>query len=280
MARAPVGDIGGSTGAELMRPLVVAEVRKTVSTRLGWALLVGAAVTAAMLSLVAGAIARVADPGASSGAASTLTLANTITVCSVFALVNGIVAVTGEFRHATITTSYLTAPSRDRVLGAKAVVAAAAGATYGLAVVLAGLPAAFLGHGTEAVPNPGRLVAVCAVGIVVCAVWGAFGVAIGAIVGNQLLALLGALGYFLLVETLLAAAFNAARAPALAHYLPGDVGGAALARLAEDRVTAFGPPGLPPWWLALLVFFGYVAAALWIGVVIARRRDITTHGAP
>jgi ABC-type transport system involved in multi-copper enzyme maturation permease subunit len=258
-----------------MRALILAELRKALSTRLGWALLVGAALTAGLFSLVAGAIARVADPRAASGPASTLTLANTIAVCSLFALVNGIVAMTGEFRHRTISTSYVTAPSRERLLAAKATVATAAGATFGLVVVLAGVPAALLGHGLRQLPDPGRLVAVCALGIVVCAVWGAFGVAIGAVIDNQLLALIGALGYFLLVETLLTAVFTGARTPAVAHYLPGDVAGAALAALAEDRVTVFGPPGLPPWWLGLLLFLGYVAAAGWIGVVIARRRDIT-----
>ncbi len=258
-----------------MRPLIVGELRKALSTRIGWALLVGAALTAALFSLVAGAIARVADPLAPGGAASTMTLASTITVCSVFALVIGIVTVTGELRHRTIATSYLTAPSRNRLLGAKAVVAAAAGATYGVVVVMAAVPAALLGHGVEELPAPGRLVAVCVVGVVVSAGWGALGVAIGAVIDNQLLALLGALGYFLLIETLLTAAFTAARTPAAAHYLPGDAAGAALAALAEDRVAVFGPPGMPPWWLALLVFLGYVAAAGWIGVVIAGRRDVS-----
>jgi ABC-type transport system involved in multi-copper enzyme maturation permease subunit len=51
------------------------------------------------------------------------------------AAVLGTVIVTGEFRHKTATTTYLDQPSRGRVLGAKALAAAVAGALLGLAAV-------------------------------------------------------------------------------------------------------------------------------------------------
>ena len=49
----------------------------------------------------------------------------------------GVTITSGEFRHQTATLTYLATPNRTRVLAAKMVAAAAAGAVFGLAVVLA-----------------------------------------------------------------------------------------------------------------------------------------------
>src|SRR5919108_2645669 len=50
-----------------------------------------------------------------------------------FATVLGVIVASGEFRHGTATNTYLAIPNRVRVLGAKAVAAAAIGAVFGLA---------------------------------------------------------------------------------------------------------------------------------------------------
>lgn len=255
-----------------MQNLLVSELRKALSTKSWWGLLIPAAVLSLLLNVVGGAVAQGGD--LPSGAV-VLTLVTSLSLAGTFALVYGIVALTGEFRHRTITTTYLTASGRDRPLAAKAVLAGVVGALYGAVVALVGVPAALLGHGLADFPDAGRLLAICTLGVLVSAVWAMFGVAIAAMVSNQLAAVIGALVYFLLVEAALAGILTAARAPDLARYLPGQAAGTALTAVAEDLGGPLGASGVPPWWLALLVFLTYVAVVGWVGRYVSRRRDVT-----
>jgi ABC-2 type transport system permease protein len=119
---------------------------------------------------------------------------------SVIALIVGLLSVTTEFRHETIGRTLQLTPSRTRVVVTKMVV----GAAYGLVFFLVGLvPVSLLllfsGKELELGEAVNRSLWQGPVGLVLMAV---FGVAIGALLRSQVVAVALTLIYFFVVETL------------------------------------------------------------------------------
>ncbi len=107
--------------------LIRSEFRKVSTVRGPWLLL--AAGPLIVLAGIAGLVqsgADLRDPATQNRALAHVGLA------AVFTLVFGILAVAGEYRHATITDTYLTAPRRGRVAAAKLTVYALIGAAAGV----------------------------------------------------------------------------------------------------------------------------------------------------
>jgi hypothetical protein len=142
---------------------------------------------------------------------------------ALIAFVIGIVCVTAEWRHGTITRTFLVTPRRWRVLLAKElwiVVFAAFVAIVALALVFAvAVPwLAFEGSSLEL----GDGLAGYAGRIVLATVlWGALGVGVGAVVQSQTPALVGAILWVLLVEALIAALLGLVDLEVIGDYLPG-----------------------------------------------------------
>lgn len=268
-----------------MRAALVSEYRKLVSTRLWWVLLL---TMVGYMAFVSGILAVSLVLGAEQQGAEMpfgpLDLARTLYGVAaswgfVFPVVVGTLSVTGEFRHQTITPTFLAEPRRGRVLLAKFLSSAPVGLVYGLlgtattVAIGAGILAlrdqpTFLG---EWEVQRGILLAVVAL-----AVWTMLGVGIGAVVPNQVVAVLVVIAYTQFVEpTLRALAAFVDGGPAIARFLPGAAGDAmAGASFYEAIATAEGP-GLLSWWQGALVLLAY---AVVLGVVGARttfRKDIT-----
>lgn len=268
-----------------MNALIRSEFRKAASTRLWWALLIAVAALSALVNAFGGVFtAAFADLGAPS--LLPVSLAYSLSLTSIAATLYGVVSAAGEFRHRTITTTYLVASSRTGVLLAKAVVAAGTGALYAVAAVVAGVPTGLLAR--PAAPDIGLVLAVTAVGMVVAGLWAVFGTAVGIAVGNLSVALAGVLVYLLVGELLLSLLLNRADSPLVARlssYLPGNAGDVALydlpvrALIGDEggQVVAVlaGVTLPPPWWGALIVLAVWTAAATATGVVVGGRRDVT-----
>jgi ABC-2 type transport system permease protein len=265
-----------------------AEWRRVVSTRLWWALLIPVMVLAVLVNLFGGLL------GDGLGDAADLpvlpaSIAFTLTLTAVFAAVYGTVAAAGEFRHRTVTTAYLTAGGRGRVLVGKLVAGSAVGALYAIVAVAVGVVAGLLGQGAGRVSGTGALVGVAAVGVAVAALWGALGAAVGVLLANQVGALVVLLVYLQVGELVLAAVLNNSGSDALARltpYLPGNAGDVAIYDLPAralagpdlaDRVVEqlAGVTAPPPWWGALSVLAGWAALAAVLAWTVADRRDVT-----
>lgn len=266
------------------------EFRKIVSTKLWWGLLVPVATLSLLVNLFGGVFTLVLGAGPEAEDRLPLLLASlaySLASTATFAGVYGAVATAGEFRHRTITTTYLTAAGRGPVLAAKMLAAAAVGAGYALVSALLGIIGGLLGQGSAQFPEPGALLAVVAIGTAVCALWAAFGTALGTALGNQVTVVVLLLVYVLLGEPLLSLLLTVNDSPAVAGisaYLPVNAGEVALydvpARVlvgtgAEEALGfAAGVAGPPPWWGGLLILTGWTAlaaaAATWLG-----RRDVT-----
>jgi len=261
-----------------------AEWRRVVSTRLWWALLIPVAALALLVNLFGGLLgdAGIDFPVLPASVAFTLTLT------AVFAAVYGAVAGAGEFRHRTITTTYLTAGGRGRVLVGKLVAGAGVGALYAAVAVLVGVAAGLLGQG-RAGPGAETLAGVAAVGVTVAALWGALGAAVGILLANQVGTLVALLVYLQVGELVLAAVLNNSDSEPLARltpYLPGNAGDVAIYdfpvralvgpgyadRLVEQLTGVTAPP---PWWGALSVLAGWTALAAVLAWTAGDRRDVT-----
>lgn len=189
---------------------------------------------------------------------------------SVIVLVLGIIGMTTEYRHMTITSSLLATPRRGRMLTAKLIVYAALGLLEGLlctvfAVVLA---VAMLPLRDHAPVEWGTVAQIGAGVLLAFAIYGVLGVAVGALIRNQVAAIVAALVWVMLVESLIVAFL-----PKVGKWLPG---GAATAVLQAGT----GMPGqtettaLPVWGGAVVM----LAYAVVFAVLAARttlRRDIT-----
>lgn len=128
-------------------------------------------------------------------------------------LVLGVLAITTEFRHGTASTTFLAAPRRYPVLTAKLGVALAAGAIAGLAYVAvnAGLALPLFSSREGSLPPTGDIVSVYAGVVISFALLCAFGLGVGAIVRNQVGAIIAALAFFFVLSP-------------LPELLPGDAG--------------------------------------------------------
>ena len=179
-----------------------------------------------------------------------------------FAILFGILVMTGEYRHGTATPTFLATPRRERVLIAKACAAAVGGLTLALsALVLVYVVAVpWLLVTGESVLLFEREPLRGALGLIVaCAIWGALGVGVGAVVRSQVGAMIGALVWFLIAEPLVGHLLSG-----VAPYLPGAALGA-IFEASEDLSS----------WAGAAVSLGYAAAFCLVGTILTVRRDIT-----
>jgi ABC-type transport system involved in multi-copper enzyme maturation permease subunit len=271
---------------------VKAEFRKIFSTKMWWGLLIPAAVVAFVANL---GLALAEKSGAQISGISVpvalLSLGASFTFTAIFAAILGVMAISGEFRHRIIGTSYLTSRSRGIVLSAKLVAYAVMGLGYGVVTILSATLGALAGDGSNALPSGGAWLLVSLVGLVIIVLWTLLGVGLGGLISNQIAAVVVLLAYGLAGEALIGVLLNASHATSAAFYLPlksaqdtlvvfsldqflrttAPLNADAMATLRED----FGAVGMPQWWVSILVFVAYTAVFALIGWAVSRRRDIT-----
>ena len=246
--------------------LVRAEFTKLATTRLIYGM--AAAMAAfAVLTVVAGAAVagQQGNPPLSADSLPML-VGGPLTLLTGAALLLGILSMTGEFRHQTVTQTFLVTPDRGRVVAAKLVAYPLAGIALALATlaVTAAVGAGWLAAKgiTPSLLDArlGRVVGVALLGAGLC---GLVGVGVGALVRNQVAALVGTLVWVLLLEGLLMDLLND---PGLAKWLPSAAAAAAI--------TSPGGAHLSRWGGTLLLAAYGLAFAL-AGTRLIVRRDIT-----
>jgi ABC-2 type transport system permease protein len=179
-----------------------------------------------------------------------------------FAGLAGAIAVTAEIRYGTIRPTFLVTPQRGPVMGAKIAVSGLIGIVFGLlAEVLMAATAvvAFAARGIDNELTSGDYAQLFSGGAAAAAFWAAAAVGIGALVRNQVGAVVGLCAWMFLVESV-----SESFVPGFARVLPGGAG-LALAGNSDDLSAAAG--GL------LLVFYAaLLASAGWLAML---RRDVT-----
>ncbi len=298
-----------------MGRLIKAEFRKILTTKLWWALLipaVGLALGWAWLSAlaftdVANDITDALDVNNVSDkqlSLSSLALTRAMNFATLFPLVFGALALASEINRKTITTSFLTAPNRASVLGAKAIVYTAWGVIYGVVVALAASLGVLIGTGDGALPSAGDWMLILLSGIVACVLWTLLGMGVGALLGSPVATLVILLLYAALVgptsEFIITLSTEGSHVAGVmpngsANGLTGstasellfeqvqDLFGSQIGPLSQQQIDDFdtvvriaaGAPGAFSLWVSGLIFLGWTALFFGTGLLRNQRRDIT-----
>jgi ABC-2 type transport system permease protein len=250
-----------------MNSLLRAEARKLSSTRSTVALVV-AGVLYGLLGVAAAAFAPESERVAIDSDTLLQVVRGVADLAAPVALILGVLATAGEFRHGTIVPTTLVTPRRGRLLTAKVSFSAAVGAALALAGSALAVPAGAAWINSEhgvAQASTGDLALAVVAAAVVAAIYGALGAAVGTIVRNQTAAITGALVWLLVVEEILPVVL---RADGLRDWL---LDGAATRLLHLPDPAA----GAIPLWGAVLVLGAALVTFVSTAAARAVRDDIT-----
>jgi hypothetical protein len=182
----------------------------------------------------------------------------------VLMLVLGVLTITTEFRHGTASSTFLAAPKRYPALAAKFAAALLVGALAGLAfaVVNGGLALPLLDSRRGGLPPFGDIAAIYAGVVVSMALICGFGFGIGAIVRNQVGAIIAAIACFFILSPL-----PELLPGDLAKYFPAQTLGS-LQGLRSDTEDGLGQIS------GGLVLTAWVLGLTLIGTLLICRRDV------
>jgi ABC-type transport system involved in multi-copper enzyme maturation permease subunit len=189
-----------------------------------------------------------------------------------FAIILGILIMSGEFRHGTAVAPFLASPKRARVLFVKLGVAAFAGALFqiisaGISVLTGFYTLTFFED--VASPSDAVFVNLALAAVLSGAVLGVVGVAIGSLIRNQLIAIVSSLVWLFVLEPVILLLFVDA-----GKWLPtGAITGMLALEFESEAIgistAAYLSPGL-----AALVLLGYGMFFAVLALVTSMRRDI------
>src|SRR5262245_10442712 len=178
-----------------------------------------------------------------------------------FAGLAGAIAITAEIRYGTIRPTFLVTPRRGPVIAAKLAVSGLAGIAFGLvaeALMSAAATAGLAARGLDNQLTGGDYLQLLTGGAAAAALWAAAGVGVGALVRNQVGAIVGLCTWMFLVESV-----SESFVPDFGRLLPGGAG-LALAGNSDELSAA----------LATLLLVLYAAAASAAGWIATLRRDV------
>jgi ABC-2 type transport system permease protein len=275
----------------ILRP-VAAEFSKILSTRIWWIL---ALVLFSYIALLAGGLAAflggvqsgaIGQDAVTSGGGTDLSALGSLppliysfaaSVGYVFPVLLGALATTGEFRHQTLTPTFLATPKRGRVLSAKTITLFVVGAGLGLVGLAAsvGIGALVLGAvGIDPMLADGEVWALIGRTVLAMGLWAVIGVGLGVLVPSQVASIVIVLAFTQFVEPLLrfASAFTEITAD-IGKFLPGA---ASDALVGASFFTLASPGGaVLESWQGGLVLLAYGLLATVLGYLISWKRDVT-----
>ncbi len=286
--------------------LIKAEIRKILSTNLWWALLIPSVLVAvgwawvwsALGSTLADAVTQ--DPEFRSLGISlnklpiaAFGMARSINITTIFPMIVGGLAVASEVQRKTITTTFLTAPSRLAALSAKLTTYVLVGLGYG--VVITGFASLGIVLGAHShpslLPDAGHWLALVGTGLLSTLLWTLLAVGIGALFGNTIATVVSLLLYTILVENLVMLVLPG-HVPAFFPNQSADGITSSVAAQAfldkvgyipsefKDKVeylvrAVAGASGTYAWWIEALIFLAWTGIFFGFGAFAIRRRDIT-----
>jgi len=195
-----------------------------------------------------------------------------------FVMLLAILVVTNEFFHQTATATFMTNPHRTAVIMAKLVAVTAFAVFFWLITTVLDLvtTAIFL-HSQHVSISLADWVVVRSVllNLLAFAMWAIFGLGLGTLVRSQIGAVVTGMAVYLIGLAAVQVIFHL-----IYNFYHHDwvLGGTVIAPAVASLVMT--TPGriyehAAPQWLGLLVMIGYAVVLGGIGIILARRRDVT-----
>jgi ABC-2 type transport system permease protein len=244
-----------------MTDQLLSELRKMRSTRTNLGLLAG------MIGLT---LLSVLINGFVFGAAELRTHDNQHTLLSagtggaLFAALIGVMAITSEYRHGTIRPTFVVTPHRSRVVAAKVISSLLMGVCFGIVAI--GLSfgvgyAILTARGIDFALDASHVLLLVFGTLGMTALWAALGVGFGALIKNQVFAVIGLIIWAFVVDNLL-------------RELVPDVGRFTPVAASDSMTAGFADYLFTPF-VGVVLLLGYVAAFVAAGALLVARRDVT-----
>jgi len=252
-----------------MNALIRAEAIKLRTLRSTWAmLLLLFAVSAGLISLIGALSGTRGNPALGPDNLRDLLAVPAMLTCGVV-LVLSILSTAGEYRTGAINGSLLVTPRRERFIAAKFSAAALLGVAMAVtsAVTAYAATVAFVVARDLPVDLATTDAALTMVGMALAAaLFGVAGAALGALVHNQTVAVVAALVWWFVIESVLP---DLLQQPGMAKFLPMAAAGTLVHAGGPAAAGAVGPTS------GALLLAGYVAAIALAGTAMLRRRDVS-----
>jgi ABC-2 type transport system permease protein len=238
-----------------------AELLKVRSTRTTLGLLLGMIALILLFSLLTGLLSQASALTSTEHQRQVLSLGS---LAGLFSALAGVLLVTSEYRYGTIRPTFLFTPRRPRVLVAKLAAGLLAGIVFGALGEGVGFGIGYLildARGISFSLSGGDVALLVLGTLAATALWGAMGVGLGAILRNQVGAVITLLAWGFIVDNLL---FGLV--PSVGRFTPTRAQDAFIGLTTEHLLSpAAGGLVLVAWVVVLAV----------IGLPMVTRRDVT-----
>ena len=262
---------------------VRAELRKFLTTRLWWGMALGIFLAGAAFGLLFGILltSDAAGAGGPTGIPSgdEVQVANSVytgglSVGYLLMLTIGVIQIGSEYRHGTISSTFLAVPRRGTAMLAKVVALLAIGAGYGVVSLLGSVAMGALTlnlRGEDAFPSD-EVVRTIALSLLVLGLWALIGLGVGILIPNQVAALLIGVGVAWIVEPLLGLGIKAwdFGREHIAPYLPTEATNGIV-----NAVQSSPSDVRLEWWAAALALAAWAAVLSGVGILLTVRRDVS-----
>lgn len=238
-----------------------AELLKIRSTRTTLGLVAGMIALILLFSLLSGLLTKAPNLVSAEDQRGLLSVGS---LAGVFSALAGVMLITSEYRHGTISPTFLFDPRRSRVLAAKAIAALLAGIAFGIVGEALGFGIGSLALHARGIPfalTTGQAALMLGGGLAAVALWSVIGVALGAIVRSQVGTIIGLLAWGLIVDNLLFAFV-----PSVGRYSPNR---------AENALEGLTTKHLLPATAGGAVLLAWAAALTIASILTTARRDVT-----
>lgn len=260
---------------------VRSEFRKFFSTRLWWGMAIGIFLAGALFATLFGFVLTMEQADVGGGQQiipDPIQLVNSVyagglSVGYLLMLTIGVLQIGSEYRHKTISSTFLATPKRLKAMLAKVVALLGLGVVYGIISLIGSVSAGAIVLSIRDVdPFPStEVLRTLALSLLVLGLWALIGLGIGILISNQVAALLIGVGVAWIVEPLVSfgMTFWEWGANHVVPYLPGSATNAIV-----NAAQSTGEVRLE-WWGGALVLTAYAVLLSGFGIWRTVKSDVS-----